>query len=156
VRRLIENATEQNLETALDHLVLHPLGIDGARLATRRGDLAGVLMGETADYDPRWVYHGLLVGPLRQAALLLDRLMSGNLLPPDLKTAMLECHPVGGPIAGRPWTTPGYALGLMSGGHHQGRGDDRTYRRRPRHGRRGLSFLRLATAAYRRCFFAGR
>ena len=29
---------------------------------------------------------------------------------------MLECQPVREPIAGRPWTTPGYALGLMSGG----------------------------------------
>jgi CubicO group peptidase (beta-lactamase class C family) len=116
VRRLIEETTEQDLGSALDHLVLRPLGIGGARLAMRRSDLADVSMGETGEYDPCWVYHGLLVGPLRQAALLLDRLMSGNLLPPDLKAAMRERHPVGGPIAGRPWTTPGYALGLMSGG----------------------------------------
>jgi CubicO group peptidase (beta-lactamase class C family) len=116
VRRLIEDATKQDLGTALHHLVLRPLGIEGARLATRRADLAEVLMGENHDYDPCWVYHGLLVGPLRQAALLLDRLMSGALLPPDLKAAMLERHPVGGAVAGRPWTTPGYALGLMSGG----------------------------------------
>jgi CubicO group peptidase (beta-lactamase class C family) len=116
VRQLIEDATGQDMGAALNHLVLRPLGIERVRLATRRADLADVSMGENHDYDPGWVYHGLLVGPLRQAALLLDRLMSGTLLPPDLKAAMLERHPVGGAIAGRPWTTPGYALCLMSGG----------------------------------------
>ena len=35
-------------------------------------------------YHPGWVYHGLLVGPLREAAVLLDRLMTGTLLSPDL------------------------------------------------------------------------
>lgn len=28
---------------------------------------------------------------------------------------MLDAKPLGGPIAGRPWMTCGYALGLMSG-----------------------------------------
>jgi len=116
VRQLIEEATGEGLGPSLARLVLQPLGIGGARLATQRSDLNGVLMGRTHDYDPRWVYHGLLVGPLRDAALLLDRLMSGNVLPPALKAAMLERQPVGGPIAGRPWVSPGYALGLMSGG----------------------------------------
>ena len=116
VRQLIEETTDEELGAVLARLVLQPLGIGGARLATRKSDLNGVLMGRTHDYDPRWVYHGLLVGPLRDAALLLDRLMAGDLLPPDLKVAMLERQPVdGGPIAGRPWVSPGYALGLMSG-----------------------------------------
>ena len=114
-RRLLA-VTEEELQPALDRLVLRPLGIEGARLASARHDLDNVEMGQTRDYDPRWVYHGLLVGPLSQAALLLDRLLSGDLLPPELTAAMLEHHPVGGPIATRPWTTPGYALGLMSGG----------------------------------------
>src|SRR5262249_61280445 len=26
---------------------------------------------------------------------------------------MVEAHPVGGPIAGRPWRSPGYGLGIM-------------------------------------------
>ena len=42
--------------------------------------------------------------------------MTGKLLPPDLLSAMLQRHPVGGPIADRPWTSPGYGLGLMIGG----------------------------------------
>ena len=115
VRQLIEETTGEELGPALARLVLQPLGIGGARLAAQRSDLNGILMGRTRDYDPRWVYHGLLVGPLSDAALLLDRLMSGDSLPPALMAAMLERQPVGGPIAGRPWVVPGYALGLMSG-----------------------------------------
>lgn len=116
VRRLIEATTGEDLGSALTRLVLQPLGIEGVRLAERREDLATVAMGETCDYDPRWVYHGLLVGPLQDAALLLDRLMTGGLLPPELLSAMLDRHSVGGPIAGRPWLTPAYGLGLMIGG----------------------------------------
>jgi CubicO group peptidase (beta-lactamase class C family) len=116
VRRMIEETSGDELGPALQRLVLSPLGIDGARLADHRDDLANVLMGKTTHYDPRWVYHGLLFGPLRQAALLLDRLLSSDLLPAELKAAMLERQPVGDPIAGRPWVSPGYALGQMSGG----------------------------------------
>ncbi len=116
VRRLIEATTGEDLASALARLVLQPLGVEGVRLAERRRDLATVAMGKTRDYDPRWVYHGLLVGPLQGAALLLDRLMAGGLLPPELLSAMLKGHSVGGPLADRPWLTPAYGLGLMIGG----------------------------------------
>ena len=96
------------LGVAVDTLVLEPLGIEGVRLATERKDFSPT-------YDPRWVYHGLLVGPLRQAALLLQRLLTGDLLPQPLLSAMLDRYPVGGPIAGRPWNTPSYGPGLMIG-----------------------------------------
>ena len=116
VRRLIEETAGEELGAALARLVLRPLGVEHARLARHREDLADVLMGQTRDYDPRWVYHELLVGPLQEATLLLDRLMTGHLLPADLLAAMLLPHPVGGPVAGRPWISPGYGLGLMTGG----------------------------------------
>ena len=116
VRRLLEATTNEDLASTLARLVLQPLGIEGVRLAERREHLAGVAMGELRDYDPRWVYHGLLVGPLQGAALLLDRLMTGDLLPPELLSAMRQPHPVGGPLAGRPWQSPAYGLGLMTGG----------------------------------------
>jgi CubicO group peptidase (beta-lactamase class C family) len=109
VRQLIEQTSGNGLDTALGHLVLFPLGIAGVRLAQQRQDFAG-------RYDPNWVYHGLLMGPLRQAALLLQRLLTGELLPQPLRSAMLDRYPVGGPIAGRPWKTPSYGLGLMNGG----------------------------------------
>jgi len=71
-------------------------------------------------WEPRaqtgWVYYGLAIGPLRDAALLLDRLMTGDLLPPDLLDAMCEAYPVGGPIPGRPCGAPGYGLGFRDMG----------------------------------------
>jgi CubicO group peptidase (beta-lactamase class C family) len=108
IRRLIEQTTGRALGDALDDLVLKPLGIAGVRFAADRAHYS-------SDYDPRWVYHGLLVGSLQQAALLLQRLLAGDLLPPPLLSAMCDRYLVGGPIAGRPWKTPSYGLGLMIG-----------------------------------------
>ncbi len=113
VRYLIEEATGEDLGTALSALVLQPLDIGRARFAATRADLEGVTC--VSGYDPRWVYHGLLVGPLADAALLLHRLMEGKLLPPDLMSAMRARHPLDVPTVGRPWLAPGYGLGLMTG-----------------------------------------
>lgn len=108
VRELIERATNRPLGAALHELVMAPLGIERVRLAVERRDFV-------PNYDPKWVYHGLLVGPLTAAALLLQRLLAGDLLPPPLLSAMLDRYFVGGPIADRPWKTPAYGLGLMIG-----------------------------------------
>jgi CubicO group peptidase (beta-lactamase class C family) len=121
VRDIIEQASGDPLGRALDRLVLSPLGIAEARIALARADLYDVAMGDAAGYHPGWVYHGLLVGPLRAAAVLLDRLMSGALLQPALLAAMCALHPLGAPPAGRPWRTIGYGLGLMGGATEHGR-----------------------------------
>jgi CubicO group peptidase (beta-lactamase class C family) len=121
VRELIEQACGEELGAALSRLVLRPLGIEEARLARVRADLDGVTMG-IRSYHPAWVYHGLLVGPLREAALLLDRLMTGALLPADLLAQqMRDAHPLDVSGQGhqrdqaRPWRAPAYGLGLMGG-----------------------------------------
>lgn len=112
VRHLIEQATGQSLASAVGALVLQPLGIAGAQLAEHRSDLADVV-GIAERYDPRWVYHRLLVGPLNQAALLLDRLASGDLLSASLRQAMFDGQPLSGSTEGRPWKAPSYGLGVM-------------------------------------------
>jgi CubicO group peptidase (beta-lactamase class C family) len=121
VRELIEQACGEELGAALSRLVLRPLGIEEARLARVRADLDGVTMG-IRSYHPAWVYHGLLVGPLREGALLLDRLMTGALLPADLLAQqMRDAHPLDVSGQGhqrdqaRPWRAPAYGLGLMGG-----------------------------------------
>lgn len=121
VRQMIEQACTCSLDEALQWLVFAPLGIYGPRVALTRADLAGVAMGDTADYHPGWVYHGLVVGRLDQAVLLLDRLLTGDLLPRDLLDVMIQAHPLGDAIEGRPWQTTGYGLGLMIGTGAQGR-----------------------------------
>jgi CubicO group peptidase (beta-lactamase class C family) len=113
--RLVEDASGDELGAALDRLVLTPLGIASTRLARVPTDLDGVNLGTIRSYHPGWVYHGLLVGPLGEAALLLDRLLTGDFLPNELLSAMRDPHPLPGRMAGRPWAEPGYGLGLMAG-----------------------------------------
>jgi CubicO group peptidase (beta-lactamase class C family) len=115
VGQLIERLTGLNLELALTQRVFEPLGCGPARLATLPADLHGVAMGSASNYHPGWVYHGLLVGPLQQAALLLQRLFGGDLLGPELLAQMQATHTLGGPIPGRPWQAAAYGLGLMHG-----------------------------------------
>lgn len=115
VARLIERVTGLPLEEALMQQALSPLGLSGVRVAKARTDLTGVCLGAASTYDPGWVYHGLLVGPLSGAALFLDHLLAGHLLPDFLLQEMQTARALGGPIPGRPWTSPGYALGLMQG-----------------------------------------
>lgn len=115
VARLIERVTGLALENALMQRVFSHLGLSPVRLATTRADLEGVNMGSALTDDPGWVYHGLLVGPLADAALCLDRLLGGDLLPQPLLREMQTARTLGGPITGRPWIAPGYGLGLMRG-----------------------------------------
>lgn len=121
VVRLIERITSLSLEQALTERLFAPLELTGVRLAQTRNDLHGVTMGAATPYDPGWVYHGLLVGPLEDAALCLDRLLGGRLLAPQLLHEMQTTRQLGGPIPGRPWMAPGYGLGLMQGLEHGGR-----------------------------------
>ncbi len=113
-RELIEQVCGEGLDVALAHLVLDPLGVDGARVVRVRADLDGVTMG-VGSYHPGWVYHGLLVGPLQAAALLLDRLLNGALLAPELLAQMRDGYRLGWPVPIRSWTAPGYGLGVMCG-----------------------------------------
>lgn len=115
VARLIERAADLPLEDAIRQQVLTPLGISTVRLERERLELNGECLDSAFNYDPGWVYHGLLIGPVSQAALLLDNLLAGKLLPTNLLQEMQSTRVLGGPIAGRPWITPGYALGLMRG-----------------------------------------
>ena len=113
VRRLIENEMGKRFDTALRRLVFEPLGVPEVTLAREPADLDGTAWGNQSRYHPGWVYHGLAVGTPAEAALFVDRLIAGQLLPAELLRAMLEVHPVGGPIVGRPWQSPGYGLGIM-------------------------------------------
>ncbi|VVP79376.1 D-alanyl-D-alanine carboxypeptidase [Pseudomonas fluorescens] len=115
VGRLIERLTDLTLEDAVSQRALSPLGLSGVCFARTRADLQETCGATTSNYDPGWVYHGLLIGAVSQAALFLDRLLSGHLLPADLLQQMQTPRTLGGPMPGRPWITPGYGLGVMQG-----------------------------------------
>lgn len=134
VRRLIEEASEEEIGMALHRLIFSPLGLAGVRFAREPVDLANTAWGNKEGYHPGWVYHGLLIGTPTEAVLLLHRLMTGDLLSKNLLKTMCERHPLGGEMPGRPWRTAGYGLGLMidiasSAGKccgHTGQGPDST------------------------------
>ncbi len=115
VRQTIEEATGQDLDSALRHLVFDALGLNSVRLVTTAADLAETAWENRSQYDPGWVYHGLLAGTPGDAVRFLYHLMSGDVLPPHLLTEMTTRHPIGGRLPGRPWESTGYGLGLMIG-----------------------------------------
>jgi CubicO group peptidase (beta-lactamase class C family) len=112
VGRLIERASGLTLAAALRRLVFAPAGLASARLATTPADLASVRMGTAGDYDPGWVYHGLIVGTVADAARLLWALMTEGLLGPATLAAMVEGRPLPR-FRGASYPDPAYGLGLM-------------------------------------------
>lgn len=115
LRRQIEEVCGEGLAHALRRLVLHPLGLEAARLAETVADMDATTFAGGHGYDPGWVYHGTVVGPVAEAALALHRLLEGGLLKPSSLAAMLLHHRLGGPLPDRPWRTTGYGLGVMIG-----------------------------------------
>jgi CubicO group peptidase (beta-lactamase class C family) len=114
VRRSIEAAYGADLDAALQALVFAPLGITGCRIAREPKDLAAGAFGNARNYHPGWVYHGLAIGPPRDAALFMHGLMTGRLLPPHRLAEMLERRGLDVPLTpARPWSTAGYGLGVM-------------------------------------------
>jgi len=116
VREAIENATRQPLVEALRILVLDPIGLAGTHLATRRADFQHIFWPHLRSYDPRWVYHGCLIGPPIDAARLLHALFQGALLARATVASMYDRFtPLGDAPPGRPGTETGYGMGLMLG-----------------------------------------
>jgi D-alanyl-D-alanine carboxypeptidase len=121
VRRIIEETTGQDIGLALNDLVFRPLNIDEVWLGTQPDDMARTVWGNPTGYDPRWVYHGLLIGPPVAAAAALDHLLRGDLLPSHLLADMRNSIALGHEISGRPWIDFGYGLGLMTAAGPVGR-----------------------------------
>ena len=113
VRRLIEQATGSDIESALNEMVLRPLGVSNTFVARTRADLKRSVYGDEDDFHPGWVAHGLLMGPPSDVAMFMHGLFTGALLPPGLRAIMAERHPIDVDLPDRPWVTKGYGLGLM-------------------------------------------
>lgn len=115
VRRTVERAADAGLQQVLHELLLAPLGLHATRLAQSREDMRETAFPDGHDYDPNWAFHGTVIGPVEEAAQALHRILTGDLLAPDERAALLQRHAIGGPVPGRPWQTTGYGLGLMTG-----------------------------------------
>ncbi|HEY7245413.1 MAG TPA: serine hydrolase domain-containing protein [Xanthobacteraceae bacterium] len=116
VRQLIEETVGRDIGSALRYLVFDSLGLESVRMAASAEDLAHTAWGNRTGYDPRWVYHGLLIGTPGDAVRFLHSLMSGDVLPRELLTEMTARHPISDQsLSGRPWETTAYGLGIMIG-----------------------------------------
>jgi len=115
IRRLIEQTIQADLNSALRTLIFDPVGVHSPYVAEKPEDLEPTSWGNEDGYDPRWVFHGLVVGTALDAARLLYEILHGGLLPRALISEMTRAHEIGGAIPERPWITTGYGLGLMIG-----------------------------------------
>ncbi|RIX99210.1 class A beta-lactamase-related serine hydrolase [Aureimonas flava] len=114
-RRRLEERTGHALGDALAGLLLRPLGLRATRLAETARDMADLLLPPPFPYHPGWVFHGTLIGPVREAALFLHRLLEPGFLSADGLAALLSSHRLADGEAGPPWHAPGYGLGAMTG-----------------------------------------
>ncbi|MEP5761138.1 MAG: serine hydrolase domain-containing protein [Litoreibacter sp.] len=122
VGELIEAITAKTLGQNIYDMVCKPLGLQSVELAHTREQFGSLHWEAAAAYDPRWVYHGCLIGTAEDATRLLHCLFTGDVLQPSTLEQMCDAKSLGGAISGRPWISCGYALGLMSGAvNHAGR-----------------------------------
>jgi len=113
VGQIVASAAGEPLDAAVRRLVLIPAGAASARFAFTREHLRDVKMGDAGGYHPGWVYHGLLVGPLLDAASVLHRLLGGDLLGAAMMAEMRNARVL--PQFRSPiWLEPAYGLGLMT------------------------------------------
>jgi CubicO group peptidase (beta-lactamase class C family) len=115
VRELIEEATGKPIGDVVSDLICKPLGLASVEFWDTLDQSATLHWAAGAGYDPRWVYHGCLIGSALDASRLLHGLFVGDLLGSKTLGDMLVRRSLGGAIPGRPWTECGYALGVMSG-----------------------------------------
>ncbi len=120
IRKLIEETTQMSLEDALYDLIFTPVGIVDVKVASEKSDLNGCKFVKEG-YEPGWLYHGMVIGSLRSACLLLHELSTGNLISQTSFDIMQDTYDLNFDIGNRPWKKPSYAHGLMI--DHQ-EGDD--------------------------------
>jgi CubicO group peptidase (beta-lactamase class C family) len=113
LRRMVEKSYGARLDRVLADLILAPLNIANARVATTPQEIAAVALPPPFPYHPDWAFHGFVIGPVSEAALTLHRLFEGPFLSRSVRAALFDRNPLGGPLPGRPWTTIGYGTGTM-------------------------------------------
>lgn len=112
LKELIECTVKQPITEALNQLVFHPIGLMDIRVALCKEDLLGCSYVRE-DYDPKWLYHGMVIGSLGSACEFLNQLSQGKIVSSASLLIMEEVYNLNVDVTGRPWQKPGYGLGLM-------------------------------------------
>ncbi|MBI9010716.1 MAG: hypothetical protein JEZ08_00685 [Clostridiales bacterium] len=112
ILKLIEETTQMTLEDASYDLIFTPLNVTDVKVVLEKGALKECKHVKEG-YEPRWLYHGMIIGSLRSACLLLHGLSTGNLIGQNSFDIMQETYDLKFDIGNRPWKKPSYAHGLM-------------------------------------------
>ncbi len=122
LKTLVENITGQAMQDVLDELCFTPLGLKHTFVATSLSDVTGLMPGYTAmfgeglqdmsqRYHPGWVSHGVVVSTAAELAMMMDALMTGQILDGLLVEQMAQPVHSLGPHP--PLTNVGCGLGLF-------------------------------------------
>lgn len=114
LRQVLEQTHNAPLAALLQQEICQPLGLS-ARLAETRADFAALAWPAARRYHPGWVYHGCLIGTAREAALMMQAVLEGEILSPDMRALMRAPAMQAPAVPGRPWSAIGYGMGLMLG-----------------------------------------
>ena len=115
---LVEHLTgiaQVSLSELLSNLIFRPLCLESAKLAERDTDFSQIYWESGRSYNPRWVYHGCVMGSPLDAANALQAIFTNRLIDLKFLEPMFDMHRLGGAIENRPWIECGYGLGLMVG-----------------------------------------
>jgi D-alanyl-D-alanine carboxypeptidase len=124
LKLLLEKVSGRSLRQALYDQLFAPLRLADSFVAESLGDAVtltpahsrildpdGELQDITGHYHPGWVAHGVVISSARDVARLMLALFAGELLLPELRTAMAE--PVLLPFDHPLFRRPAYGLGVM-------------------------------------------
>lgn len=130
VRYLLETVYGMSIDAVLSERLFRPLGLKDTFVAMDAFDLSGVQHVKPG-YDPKFVYHGLVVGSLKDAAKCLYEIAFGALLTAPIKREMRTLYTLNFELPDRPWRSPAYGLGGMADDNpkafsfgHTGQGPD--------------------------------
>lgn len=112
VRQEVARVTGADLGTAHQAVAFGPLGIRAVVVHSRE-EMQRVPWPQLHSYDPRWVYHGLILGTAVDAARFLDRLFTREFLSEASRRAMLDSIPLPFTVTDRPFAKPMVGTGLM-------------------------------------------
>jgi CubicO group peptidase (beta-lactamase class C family) len=112
LKQLIEETTGLTLDQAINDMIFSKIDIKDVHVVSEFADIkycAYIAKG----YHPRWVYHGLVTGSLRSAAVFLDKLVLGEIISKGSLELMKNPYLMKANDEESSWKEPAYGLGIM-------------------------------------------
>lgn len=133
LKRILEIEYGTSFSDIITREIFNPLSLKSACVIESKNELLNVILGSSSylraegtpgnvyeKYDPGWVSHGVAAADAYETALIYNGLFNGKILHRDTVNAMTVSFPVAG-VTGRPFSNPGYGLGLMIDDSYRGK-----------------------------------